>query len=81
MPHENDYKRVSHYAGRKVRLTIPAEVAFDLDRFQTAVKNLAEELGCLPCLSGASCTFRLVEELVSNPAGEVRDAIGLRFRG
>lgn len=70
MAYKDQQLRATH-TGRRVQVTIPAEVAFDLDRFQSAVKNLAEELGCLPCISGADCTFSLFEDLVVNPAGEI----------
>jgi hypothetical protein len=36
---------------------MPASVAFDLDRFQKMVGNLAEQLGHPTCLSGAPCFF------------------------
>jgi hypothetical protein len=40
-----------------LRVTLPASVAFDLDRFRQTVANLAERLGHPRCLSGAPCFF------------------------
>jgi hypothetical protein len=53
-----------------LRVAIPARVAFDLELFQKTVANLARELGCEPCLSGASCRFDLIRDYVVSPEGE-----------
>jgi hypothetical protein len=73
-----DPQAASRLAGRPVRIVMPAAVAFDLDRFQSAVANLAERLGCKPCLSGAACIFLMENEFVVNPAGEI-EAGGVMF--
>jgi hypothetical protein len=52
---------------RPVRLSIPASVAYDLDKFQTSVANLAELLGCYKCLSGRACIFMLEDLFVVDP--------------
>lgn len=54
-------------AERPVRISIPASVAYDLDKFQTSVANLAEILGCYKCLSGRACIFMLEDLFVINP--------------
>jgi hypothetical protein len=51
-----------------VRVVIPASVAFDLGKFTKALGNLAERLGCRPCLSGADCTFIFERDFVVDPA-------------
>jgi len=66
---------------KPVRITVPASVAYDLDKFQTAVANLAERLGCKPCLSGAACIFSLETEFVINPANLELEEVGGRFLG
>jgi hypothetical protein len=55
-------------AASRVRVVIPASVAYDLGKFQKSLVNLAERLGCRPCLSGADCTFQIERDFVINPA-------------
>lgn len=57
--------------GQVVRVRLGADVAYNLDKFQSATKRLAELLGCKPCLSGARCYFQGIEDFVTNPAGEL----------
>jgi hypothetical protein len=57
--------------GTTVRVTVPAEVAFSLDKFQKFTRELAERLGCKPCLSGAACFLVLEQNLVVSPAGKI----------
>lgn len=42
---------------KTIRLTIPAKVAFNLDRLQKSIVNLVDRLGCTRCFSGFDCTF------------------------
>ena len=37
---------------------IPAEVTFDLAKFNKVIADLGERLGCGPCISGSSCNSR-----------------------
>jgi len=39
-------------AGRTVRVTLPREIDYDLDQFQTVQKDILGKLGCLACCSG-----------------------------
>lgn len=65
-----------------VRIVVPADVAFDLGRLQKGLANLAERLGCRPCLSGADCTFLLEREFIVDPASlEVRPFSAMSGRG
>lgn len=57
--------------GTSVRVALPADVAFNLDKFQKFTRDLAERLGCKPCLSGAACWFVLEQNFVVNPAGKI----------
>lgn len=57
----------SAYRGDAVRVVIPAKVAFNLDEFTKVVANLAERLGCKPCLSGRACLFLFERDFVVNP--------------
>jgi hypothetical protein len=57
--------------GSVVRVVVPADVSYNLDRFQKTLANLAERLGCKPCLSGAACQFLLEKDFLVDPAGRV----------
>lgn len=64
-----------------IRVTMPAEVAFNLDKFTAAVKNLAERIGHPNCISGQDISFLLEREFLVNPATlavESIDEIGVR---
>lgn len=63
-------------SARPVRVSVPAKIAYDLDKFQTVIARLAEELGCTRCISGADCTFGLETDWVVNPAGELGQGFG-----
>ena len=58
---------VSASRGEAVRVVIPASVAFNIDQFTQVVQNLAERLGCKPCLSGRACFFLFERDFVVNP--------------
>lgn len=60
-------KRAVSYASPIV-VHIPAEVTFDLAKFNEVIANLGERLGCLPCISGANCNFSIINEFVVDPA-------------
>jgi hypothetical protein len=52
---------------RPIRVILPAKVAYNIDHLTKAIANLAERLGCRPCLSGRDCTFVLERDYVVNP--------------
>lgn len=62
----NEFVRMAAHHG-PVRITIPANVAFNFDRFTKMLGGIAERLGCRPCLSGAACLFVLERDYVVNP--------------
>ena len=47
---------------------IPAEVTFDLAKFNKVIVNLGERLGCGPCISGADCHFSIIKDYLVDPA-------------
>jgi hypothetical protein len=47
---------------------VPAEVTFDLGKFNKVIANLGERLGCGPCISGANCNFSIISEYLVDPA-------------
>ena len=58
-----------------IRVTMPAEVAFNLDKFNAAVKNLAERIGHPNCISGQDIRFLLEREFAVNPQTLAVDAV------
>jgi hypothetical protein len=66
-----DKLEISQYRGQRVRLSVPASVAYDFDKMVGLLKNLSEKLGCRPCLSGADCYFHLESDWVVDPAGKL----------
>lgn len=72
--HFNDESSV-----RTVHVTIPAEVAFDLDRIQTVQKEILGRLGCQACCSGFDIRFDIArrfivdEQLRVKPIGNLGD--------
>jgi len=54
-----------------IRVTVPANVANDLDLFAKMLKDLGGRIGCKPCISGAACFFDNERDFVVNPAGEI----------
>jgi hypothetical protein len=60
---------------RIVRVTIPADVAFDLDRFQSVQKDILGRLGCMACCSGWDIRFDIQRRFVVDANLKVRDAL------
>ncbi len=51
-----------------ITVHIPAEVTFDLGKFQKVIANLGGRLGCGPCISGADCNFSIIKDYLVDPA-------------
>jgi hypothetical protein len=61
-----------------IRVTLPISVAYDLDKFQRALANVATMVGCTGCTSGVD-VFLHAREFVVDPASlQVREAVGER---
>ena len=59
-----------------IRLTLPVSVAYDLDRFQQALANVAAQLGSTSNSSGMQAAFVAAREFVVDPASlQVKEAI------
>ena len=54
-----------------VRITIPAKVAYDLNSLNKGIDAVLDRLGCLPCFSGADCTFLHERDFIINERLEV----------
>jgi hypothetical protein len=70
--------QLSKSSGRIVEVSIPAEVAFDLDSFQKVQRDILGQLGCRACCSGYDIRFDIERRFVVDSNLEVRPA---SFRG
>jgi len=60
-----------------IRVTLPISVAYDLDKFQRALANVAALVGCSEGASGLNATLLHAREFVVDPASlQVREAAG-----
>jgi hypothetical protein len=58
-----------------VHVSIPAEVAFDLDRFHSVQKDILGRLGCSACCSGWDIRFEIQRRFVVDADLNVRDQL------
>ena len=59
-----------------VRVTIPISVAYDFEKFQKALANLATQVGHPRCCSGVDVTLLTAREFVVDPASlQVKEAV------
>jgi hypothetical protein len=70
-----EFNQLDMSAPRTVQVTIPAEVAFDLDRFQTVQKDILGRLGCMACCSGWDIRFDIERRFIVDSKLDVR-AVG-----
>ncbi len=63
-------------AGRAVRVTVPAKIAFNLDQMQKVTQEVLGRLGCDKCHSGWDIRFKLEEDFFVDERGNVRGGIG-----
>jgi hypothetical protein len=61
-----------------VQVTIPAEVAFDLDRFHEVQKGILGKLGCMACCSGFDIRYDIQRAFVVDANLEIHEDV---FRG
>jgi hypothetical protein len=50
-----------------VRITVPASVAFNIEKMQKLVQSIGERLGCTGCISGADCVLQLERDWMVDP--------------
>jgi hypothetical protein len=70
-------KSVQSRPGGVVSVTIPADVAFDLDRFGQVQKDILGKLGCMACCSGWDIRYDIQKRFVVDTDLNVRDATAL----
>jgi len=73
MPEELNPQAAS--ADRVVHVTLPAEVAFDLDRFSKVQRDILGKLGCMACCSGWDIRYDIQRRFVVDAELNVRESI------
>lgn len=61
--------------GRTVQVSLPASVAFDIDRFQDIQRSILDKLGCGACCSGWDITFDLQRQVLVNEKLNIREPL------
>jgi hypothetical protein len=51
-------------AAGPVRVTLPAQVAYDPAALKKSIRSIVERLGCPTCFSGADCLFQMERRFV-----------------
>lgn len=75
----SEYKSKSAKVRRSMRVTLPVSVAYDLEKFQRALANVAAMVGGAGCAGDVGRTFLHAREFVVDPASlEAREATGER---
>lgn len=59
--------RFTAMPGGLVRVSVPADVAYDLEKFQGMFASLMRRLGCLACCSGRPVLFQLESDFSVDP--------------
>jgi hypothetical protein len=57
-----------------VRVAMPVEVAFNLDKFQKVQAAVFEKLGHSRCVSGWDVRYDFIRQFVVNPQGKLLEA-------
>jgi hypothetical protein len=73
MENVDDLGALGDRTGRTVRVTIPASVAFDLDRFQEVQRSILDKLGCRACCSGWDIRFDLQRRFLVDEQLKIRE--------
>ena len=69
-------ERMTAHSG-PIRVSIPASVAYDLDKLTRVLANLARAGGHTGCTSGRDLLFEEIREFVVNPATLEPQAVGV----
>lgn len=68
-------ERSTLLGGRTVQVSVPASVAFDLDRFQEMQRSILDKLGCGACCSGWDIRFDLQRQFLVDEKLNVREPL------
>lgn len=69
------FERSTLMGGRTVQVSVPASVAFDLDRFQEMQRSILDKLGCGACCSGWDIRFDLQRQFLVDEKLNVREPL------
>jgi hypothetical protein len=61
--------------GQTVHVSLPASVAFDLDRFQDIQRSILDKLGCGACCSGWDIRFDLQRQFLVDEKLNIREPL------
>lgn len=75
MGDQSDFRATA--ADRVVHVTLPAEVAFDIDRFAKVQIDILGKLGCMACCSGWDIRYDVQRRFVVDADLNVREGTGL----
>lgn len=50
-----------------VRISVPASVAFNLEKMSAVFRNIGENIGCGTCYSGADCILQFERDWAVDP--------------
>ncbi len=77
--HTGESFMVSSKIGAPVRVSIPASVAYDMDKFSKVHRGILERLGCGACTSGHDIRFEVIRNFTIDEKLNIIEAIpGLR---
>jgi hypothetical protein len=71
-----DSRQTLRFNSDPVRVSIPVSVAYDLDKLQTVLANIARAGGHTGCTSGRDLLFEQISEFVVDPATLEAVAVG-----
>lgn len=63
----------SDLSAKSVRVSLPASIAFDLDRFQEVQRSILDRLGCPACCSGWDIRFDLQRNFLVDEKLNIRE--------
>lgn len=70
-----EYGLQSNLSNRVVQVSLPAEVAFDLDRFQQVQRDILGKLGCMACCSGWDIRYDIQRRFIVDAKLNVHETI------
>jgi len=62
-------------SGRVVQVSLPASVAFDIDKFQEIQRSILDKLGCGACCSGMDIRFDLQRRFMVDEKLNIREPL------
>lgn len=69
------FDRGALHSGRTVQVSVPASVAFDIDKFQDIQRSILDKLGCGACCSGWDIRFDLQRQFLVDEKLTIREPL------